>query len=90
MGIQTDITTVTEKSAAKYVEEYPRQMASMGIATAHANANNVSKLKETIDQHKGKMEEMKEALRKEERVGRKSKRKYDATLSDFEKLHQDY
>ena len=36
------------------------------------------------------MAEMKEVLGKEERVGRESKRKYDATLSDFEKLQQDY
>ena len=33
---------------------------------------------------------MKEILRKEERVGKESKRKYDAILSDFEKLQQDY
>ena len=31
---------------------------------------------------------MKEVLRKDERVGRESKRKYEATLSDFEKLQQ--
>ena len=36
------------------------------------------------------MEEMKEVLRKEERVGWGSKRKYEATLSDYEKLQQDY
>ena len=36
------------------------------------------------------MEEMKEVLRKEDRVGRESKRKYEATLSDYEKLQRDY
>ena len=36
------------------------------------------------------MAEMKEVLRKEERVGRESKTKYEATLSDYEKLQQDY
>ena len=65
-------------------------MASMGVATANANAHNISKLTETFDQYKGKMEEMKEVLRKEERVGWESKRKYEATLSDYEKLQQDY
>ena len=33
---------------------------------------------------------MKEVLRKEERVGWESKRKYEATLSDYENLQQDY
>ena len=33
---------------------------------------------------------MKETLRKEERVGREAKRKYDATLFDLENLQQDY
>ena len=65
-------------------------MASMGVATATANAHNISKLTETIDQYKGKMEEMKEVLRKEERVGRESKIKYEATLLDYEKIQQDY
>ena len=35
------------------------------------------------------MEEMKEVLRKEERVGRESKRKYEATLSYCERLQQE-
>ena len=33
---------------------------------------------------------MKEVLRKEERVGQESKRKYEATLSNYEKIQQDY
>ena len=65
MGTQTGITTVTEKTVVKNVEEYPKQMASMGVANAH----NISRLTETLDQYKGKMAEMKEVLRKEERVG---------------------
>ena len=36
------------------------------------------------------MAEMKEVLRKEERVGHDSKRMYEATLFDYEKLQQDY
>ena len=90
MGFQPDITTLTEKTVVKDVEEYPKQMAFLGIATAHANAHDISKLTETLDRYKGKMAEMKEVLRKEERVGRESKRKYEATLSDYEKLQQDY
>ena len=81
---------MTEKTVVKYVEEGLKQMASMGIATTHANVHNISKLIETLDQYKGKMAQMKEVLRKEERVGRESKRKFEATLSDYEKLQQDY
>ena len=33
---------------------------------------------------------MKEFLRKEERVGRESKGKYEATLSDYERLQHEY
>ena len=65
-------------------------MSSMGIATAHANAYNVSKLKGTVDQYKDKMSQMKETLRKEERVGQQAKWKYDATLPNLEKLKQYY
>ena len=65
-------------------------MASWGVETTHVNAHNISKIKEIIDQYKGRMEEIKEVLRKEERVGQESKRKYDATLLDFEKLQEDY
>ena len=69
MGIQPYITIVTKNMVVKYVEEDLTQMASMGIATTHANAHNISKLTKTIDQYKGKMVEMKGVLRKEERVG---------------------
>ena len=34
----------------------------------------------------GKMAEMKEVFRKEEKVGRESKRKYETTLSYFERI----
>ena len=54
----------------------------MGIVTAYANAHNVDNLIETLEQYKGKMAKMKEVPRKEERVGRDSKRKYEATLLD--------
>ena len=49
MGTEPEITTVTEMTVVKYVEEYPEQLASMGIAIAHANAHNISKLIETLD-----------------------------------------
>ena len=45
MGNQPEITTVTKKSAVKNVEEDPEKMASIGVATAQANAYNVSNLK---------------------------------------------
>ena len=58
----------------------------MGIKNAYENAHNIDKLTETLEQFKGKMAEMKEVLRKEERVCIESKRKYEATLSDYEKI----
>ena len=58
------------------------------VNISYANAHNVDKLTETIEQYKGKMVEMKEVLRKEEKVGRESKIKYEATLSYFEGLQQ--
>ena len=66
------------------------QLASLGIANAYANAHNIDKLTETLEQFKGKMVGMKEVFRKEERFCRVSKRKYEDTLSDYEKLQQEY
>ena len=77
-----------ERTVMKNVEEHPKQLASMGIENSYANAHNVDRLMENIEQYKGKMVEMNEVLRKEEKVGRESKRKYEATLSDFERLKQ--
>ena len=51
------------------VEAHPKQVDSMGIVNSYANAHNVDKLTETIEQYKGKMVKMKEVLRKEEKVG---------------------
>ena len=48
----------------------------MGIANSYANAHNVDKLMDNIEQYKGNMGEMKEVLRREDKVGRESKRKY--------------
>ena len=90
MGDQPSVTTVTERIVVKNVEDNMKQMDSMKIAYAYANAHNVDKLTETLEQYKGKMTKMKEVLRKEERVCKESKRKYEATLSDYEKLQQEY
>ena len=65
-------------------------MASIGIATAQANAYNVSKLKGAVERYKDKMAQMKETLRKEERVGQETKRNYVATHLDLEKILMDY
>ena len=89
MGTQPGITTMTEKMVVKNVEEDTKKMASMDVETANVNAHNISRLTETLDQYKGKMAEMKEVLRKEKKVGQESKRKYEATLSNYEKLQQD-
>ena len=80
---------VTERTVVKDVEDNPKQMDSMGIASAYANDHNIDKLTETLEQFKGKMAEMKAVLKKEERVCRESKRKYEDTLSDYEKLQKD-
>ena len=90
MGTQPEVTTVNQKTVVKNIEEDLEQMASFGIATAQVNSYNVSKLKEAIDQYKDKMAQTKETLRKEERVGRETKRKYDATLSDLDRLQKAY
>ena len=74
----------------KNVEYNPKQLVSLGIANAYANAHNIDNLTETLEKCKGKMIEMKEVLRKVERVCRESKRKYEATLSDYENIQQEY
>ena len=58
----------------------------MGIANSYENAHNVDRLMENIEKYKGNMAKKKEVLRKEEKVGRESKRKSEATLSDFERI----
>ena len=88
VGTPPPVTTVTERMVMKNAEEHPKQLACMGIANAYANAHNVDRLLENIEQYKGKMAEMKEVLRKEEKVGRESKRKYEATVSKFERIRQ--
>ena len=72
----------------KNLEEHPKELDSMGIANSYSNARNVDRILENIEQYKGKMVEMKEVLRKEEKVGREYKIKYEATLSNFERLQQ--
>ena len=57
VGTQPSVTTMIEKTMVKTVEDNPKKLDSMGIATAYANAHNVDKLTETIDHYKGKMTE---------------------------------
>ena len=90
MGTQPEVTTVTEKIVANNVEEDQEQMASIGIATIHDNAYNVSKMKGEVDKYKDKMAKIKETLRKEQGVGPETKRKCDATLSYLERLQEAY
>ena len=49
MGDQPPVTTIIERTIVKNVEDNPKQMASMGIAFAYANAHNIDKLIETLD-----------------------------------------
>ena len=64
VGTQPVVTRVAERTVMQNVEEHPKQLASMGIANAYANAHNVDRLLENIEKYKGKMAEMKEVLRK--------------------------
>ena len=66
MGNQPLVTTVTERKLVKNVEDHLKQLASLGMANSH----NIDKLTKTLDHFKGKMAEMREVLRKEERVYR--------------------
>ena len=68
IGNQPSVTTVTKRIVVKNVEDNPKQLESLVIANAYVNAHNIYKLTETLDQCKGKMDEMKEVLRKKERV----------------------
>ena len=52
----------------KNVEEQPKELASMGIANAYANAHNVDRIMENIEQYNENMVQMKEVLRKEENM----------------------
>ena len=58
-GYSTRSYHVTKKMVVKNVEEDPVQMASWGVATTQVNSYNISKLKETIDQYKDRMAQMK-------------------------------
>ena len=69
VGTQPEVTIVTGKTVIKYVDEDSKQMASIGVETAHVNAYNVSKLKGAVDQYKDKMAQMKETLKKEQGEG---------------------
>ena len=46
---QTLVTIVTERTVMSNVEAHPKQVASMGIANAYANAHNVDKLTKTVE-----------------------------------------
>ena len=47
-------------------------------------------MKGSVDQYKDNMAQIKETLRKEQGEGQEEKRKYDATLSDLERLKEAY
>ena len=65
VGTQPEVTIVTERLVIKGTNEDPQLMCLIGVAIAQANAFNVDKLKETIDQYKEKMVRVKDTLMKE-------------------------
>ena len=67
----------------------PVFLASVNIAAAQANADNIGKLVENVEQYKEIMCKMKNTLVKERREGGELKRKHKETLSKFEKLQKD-
>ena len=89
VGAQPTVTTVTERTIMKNVEDHSKELASMGIVNAYANAHNVDRIMDNIEQYKGNMAEMKEVLRREEKVGRESKRKYEATYHILKGFNRD-
>ena len=50
IGDQSPVTTVTEITVVENGEDNPKQIASMGIASAFANAHNVDRLIDIIAQ----------------------------------------
>ena len=64
IGTRPTVTTLTERTVMKNVEEHPNQLDSMGIEHAYSNAHNVDRLLENIEQYKEKMVETKEVLMK--------------------------
>ena len=62
----------------------------ISVEVAQANADNVKKLVEYVGHYKERMLKMKENLVKERGEEWESKRKHEATLSDFEKLQKAY
>ena len=90
MGTQLEVTTITERSIMKSTDEDPQLLASIGVAVAQANAYNVDRLKETVDQYKENMVRVKDTLIKERGEGREMKRKHEATLLEFKRLQEAY
>ena len=86
VGIQPKVVTVTERVVMKGTNEDPQQMASISVHCAQANAYDVDRLKESVDQYKEKMVKVKDTLMKERGEGPYMKRKHEATLSEFERL----
>ena len=89
-GDQLVAIMVIEDMVMHMIDEYPQLLTMVGLAASQANAVNVSKMVENVDQLKEKMSEMKETLRKERGEGLKLKIKYDDTLLDLEKLKGAY
>ena len=69
VGTQPKVVTVNEKSIMQGTNEDPQLMESISVATAQANANNIDKLMENVDQYKEKMIKMKDTLVKERGEG---------------------
>ena len=61
-----------------------------GVASTLANADNVGKMVDDIEQYKEKMSQMKETLRKERGEGEILKRKHNDTLTELERLKEAY
>ena len=90
MGDQTMVFMVTKETVMHRTDEYPRLLAMESVETTQATLVNVGKMVEDDEQYKEKMSQMKETLRKEREEGQVLKRKYDDTLSYFEKLKEAY
>ena len=68
----------------------PKLLVMAGVASALANADNVGKMVDDLEQYKEKMSQMKETLRKERGEGKILKRKHDDSLIELERLKEAY
>ena len=72
---------VTKKTVLHGTNKDPKLLATAGVVSGLANADNVNQMVDDPEQYKDKMSQVKENLWKERGEGKILKRKYDDTLT---------